>query len=198
MSRFFRWNMLVTSFIPLWVSVLFLLAWDVLPFSYSSFACLFKAKGSVLILAAIIMSIAVVSIIAVIRFIVLKRKPNESSGTGKIIAARKSSTLVTDFLLTYIMPLIAFDFTSIRDIVLFFVYFALIAFLNIRNGNVYTNILFEFMGYRVYVCDIERNVAGRMHEYKDCTVISRKSLTGRIEQDFTFYDFDNDIYIDLS
>jgi hypothetical protein len=77
------------------------------------------------------------------------------------VSAHKSTTLVTDFLLTYIMPLIAFDFTSLRDIILFSIYFLLIAFLNIRNGNVYTNVLFEFMSFRVYVCDIERTLLAR-------------------------------------
>ena len=96
------------------------------------------------------------------------------------------------------MPLIAFDFTAIRDIVLFSVYFMLIAFLNIRNGNVYTNILFEFLGYRVYVCDIERNVTGKLYLYTDCTVISKKTLTSKIGQEFSFFDFDNDIYLDLN
>ena len=66
MSKFFRWNMLVTSFIPLWVSVSFLLAWDILSLKYSSFACLFKIKGTVLILATIIASTTIISIIAVI------------------------------------------------------------------------------------------------------------------------------------
>jgi hypothetical protein len=136
-------------------------------------------------------------VIAVVVFLLRKRISKESSGTGKIAYARKSATLVTDFLLTYIMPLIAFDFTEVQGIILFVLYFALIVFLNIRNGNVYTNVLFEFLGYRMYICDIERNIAGKNYTFTDCTVISRTNLTGKIGQSFPFFDFDNNTYLNL-
>jgi hypothetical protein len=139
-----------------------------------------------------------ISTIAIVRFFKRKRNPNESSGFGKIVSAQKSATIVTDFLLAYILPMIAFDFAEIRDAILFVIYFALIAFLNIRNGNVYTNILFEFMGFRVYLCDIERNVAGKKHTYTGCTIISKENLIGMIGQEFSFFDFDNHIYINLN
>jgi hypothetical protein len=190
--------MLVTSFLPLWVSVLFLLGWDILTLNYLSFDCLLRAKTLECVLAIVIALNAIISIILVLIFIIRKQQPQESSGKGTIRSAQKSSTLVTDFLLTYIMPLIAFNFTQIRDVMLFLLYFALIAFLNIRNSNVYTNILFEFMGYRVYTCDVVRNVAGETYNFADSTVISRDNLTGKIGQEITFFDFDNTIYINLS
>jgi hypothetical protein len=93
--------------------------------------------------------------------------------------------------------LIAFDFTSLRDIILFALYFAVIAFLNIRNGNVYTNILFEFLGYRIYACDIQRSIAGENFNYHDCTVISKADMTGIVGRSFSFFDFDNNIYLNL-
>ena len=198
MSKFFKWNMLVTSFIPLWVSILFLLAWDLLSVRYKSLACFIANNRFALIFAIIIVIIALVSTIAVVVFLRRKGNTNESSGVGIVLSASKSATLVTDFLLTYVMPLIAFDFTALRDIILFAIYFTLIAFLNIRNGNVYTNILFEFFGYKVYSCDVERKISGKQFQYPDSTVISRENLTGIVGQEFSFYDFDNDLYLNLN
>ena len=189
--------MLVTSFAPLWLSVLFILGWDIYSVRYSKLYCLLKDKSVQLAFSLVVALMLLISTIMVLRFVFNKSKANEHSGYGKIISARKSTTLVTDFLLTYIMPLIAFDFLSLRDIVLFLIYFALIAFLNIRNGNVYTNILFEFMGYKIYSCDIERNITGKQFPIMDCTVISKDNLTGIVGQEFPFFDFDNNIYLNL-
>lgn len=198
MSSFFKWNMLVTSFLPLWVSVIFVLMWDVFSLNYPSLGCLLAAKKFELSFALIILLVSVASVIAVTHFVSHKRKPRENSGHGKILAAQKSTTIVTDFLLTYIMPLIAFDFTEARDIALFFIYFVLIVFLNIRNGNVYSNVLFELMGYRVYVCTIEREIAGKLYSYADSTVISKENLSGKINHEISFFDFDNSIYLNLN
>jgi len=198
MSKFFRWNMLVTSFIPLWISIIFVLLWDINSRCYSNICSLLKGNSVQIGFLIFIVIILVISTVAVIRFLSHKRKQNEVSGYGKIISAQKSATLVTDFLLTYIMPLIAFDFTDLRDIILFLLYFLLIVFLNIRNGNVYTNILFEFMGYRVYICNIERNITGKTYLFSDCSIISKENLTGKIGQDFPHFDFDNSTYLNLN
>ena len=198
MKGFFKWNMLVTSFVPLWISIILIIAWDTMAVKYSSLPCLFRVNAVQLIFAAVIVIMLMIAVASVLAFIRLKGKPNEGSGVGRIISARKSTSLITDFLLSYILPMIAFDFTGVRDIVLFLIYFMLIAFLSIRNGNVYTNVLFEFMGYKLFDCDIERNIAGAMFTYNDCTIISRENFTGKIGQEFSFFDFDNNIYININ
>jgi len=190
--------MLVTSFIPLWVSILFVVLWDIQSACYPTLKCLIKNNGVQVGFSVFIIAIFLISTVSVIAFLLRKRNQNEISGYTKIISAQKSSSLVTDFLLTYIMPLIAFDFTNARDISLFLLYFALIVFLNIRNGNVYTNILFEFLGYRVYICNIERNITGKDFSFSECAVISKENLTGKIEQNIPFFDFDINTYLNLN
>jgi len=126
-----------------------------------------------------------------------KSKSTESSGVAKIITAKKSGNLVSDFLLTYILPMIAFDFSSLKDITLFVVYFSVLAFLSIRNDNVYTNILLEFKRYRMYDCEIEHLVAG-VTTNRECTIFSKNNLVAKINTEIMFYDFENDIFIDLT
>jgi hypothetical protein len=115
---------------------------------------------------------------------------------AKVLSARKSNTLVSDFLLAYVLPMIAFDFTNPQGVLLFLIYFCVLAFLSIRNNNVYTNILFEFKKYSMYNCKMEFIVAGKAVIRDDCTVFSKSNLI--INSEIPYFDFDNDIYIDLS
>lgn len=197
MDKLFKWNMLTTSFIPLWVSVIIIIVWDIMSGCYISFQGLLAEKGIIIGFAFLITVLMIISFVSVMRFFKQKSKPNESSCVGKVLSARKSASIITDFLLAYILPMTAFNFTESRDIFLFLLYFGLIAFLSIRNGNVYTNILFEFMGFKMFTCEIERLVVGRTFCYSDCVVISKEILTSKVGQEFSFFDFDNNIYINL-
>lgn len=57
--------------------------------------------------------------------------------------ARRANKLSAEFLLAYILPMIAFDYSTCKGIVLFLIYFCVLSFLCVRNNNVYTNIFFE-------------------------------------------------------
>jgi hypothetical protein len=139
-----------------------------------------------------------ISLVSVLRFLSTKSKKNENSGVAKVLSAKKSNKLVSDFLLAYVLPMIAFDFTSLQGVLLFLIYFGVLAFLSIRNNNVYTNILFEFKKYRTYNCKLECMVAGTMVARDECTVFSKSNLIIKVNSEIAYFDFDNDIYIDLS
>jgi len=190
--------MLITSFIPLWLSILFVVYVDIRPLDGTTLLEFLKDKNVSVWFSIFIAFFLILSTTYVVWFLLNSRKSSRVGGSGKITSARKSATLATDFLLTYIMPLIAFDFTRARDVALFLLYFVLIAFLNIRNGNVYTNILFEFTGYRIFICDIEKNVAGKPYKFSECVVISKENLAGKIGQEFSYFDFNNDTYLNLN
>lgn len=194
----FKFYMLITSFIPLWVSVFIIDLWSIFADSYCSILQLLENKYielSTMLLMVIVLSI---SLFALVRFFKVKSKKNENSGVGKILLAKKSDKLVSDFLLAYVLPMIAFDFTELQGVLLFFVYFCVLAYLSIRNNNVYTNILFEFKKYRMYECEIECTVAGAKVVRADCIVFSKSNLIAKVNSEISYYDFDNDIYIDLS
>ena len=122
MNRLFKWNMLTTSFIPLWVSVIIIIIWDILSGSYTSFRCLLAEKGIVIGFAFFITVLMVISFVSVLTFSKQKSKPKESSCVGKILSARKSANIATDFLLAYILPMTTFSFTESRDVFLFLLY----------------------------------------------------------------------------
>ena len=206
MDKKFRWNMFITSFIPLWISIMTSDVWNIVestiknwinsePVLYNiinicseNWVCIF-----VVLIIGILMIIGIISINKFIR----DKKNSSHIPQIKIKKAIRANKLSSEFLLAYILPMIAFDFAEFKSVVLFMVYFGMLAFLCIRNSNVYTNIWLEIKGYRMYLCDLETNKMGRPHIYKECLVISPNNLTVKIDNDMAYWDFDNYIYIDL-
>ena len=202
----FKWDMFITSFLPLWFSIVVSDLWDCIDILITHWACELKfwdnlllcLRASWLQLSSIV--IVVVVVIISLRGISTFLKSKESSTNnpkGMIKKARKANKLSSEFLLAYILPMIAFDFGDPKSVLLFVVYFFVLAFLCIRNNNIYTNILLEFKGYKMYTCDIQRNVI-TPKVYYESLVISKEDMTLLEKRDVELWDFDNYIYIYVS
>lgn len=206
MDKKFKWNMFITSFIPLWLTIIVADIWSVVDSGieywvygdnmFYNFVKICKVNLVSIFVVLIIFTLMMVSIISINQFLKDKRS-NDEPPRIKIKRALRANKLSSEFLLAYILPMIAFDFTEIKSVVLFAIYFAMLAFLCIRNSNVYTNIWLEFKGFKMFSCDLEANRMGRTHIYTDCLVISKNNLTVKIDNDMKYWDFDNYIYIDL-
>lgn len=206
MDRKFKWDMFITSFIPLWLSIIVADIWNIVdivsnkwsyskPLKYNLVDLYKKCQVSIWVVI-IIFVLMLVSIISINKF--LKDIRNCSTPPKiKIKKAVRANKLSSEFLLAYILPMIAFDFSELKSVSIFIIYFSVLAFLCIRNSNVYTNILFEFKGYKMYLCDLEADRMGRPYMYVDCLIISKNNLTAEIDNDMQYWDFDNYIYIDL-
>lgn len=206
MNRKFKWNMLITAFIPLWISIIVSDIWTVVErgmenWEYCESICLnifniCKENWVCIFIVFVIGILMMISIVSINKFL-KEKKSNNYPPRIKIRKAIRVNKLSSEFLLAYILPMIAFDFTKLKSVVLFVIYFGILAFLCIRNSNVYTNIWLEFKGYRMYLCDLQADIMDRPHIYKECLVISKNNLTVKIENDIKYWDFDNYIYIDL-
>ena len=206
MDKKFKWNMFITSFIPLWLSIIVADIWSIIENGIQIWPCekslvynlnvIFQKNTVSIVVVLITTVLMVISVISINRF--LKDKcSNNAPPKIKIKKALRANKLSSEFLLAYILPMITFDFTALKSVVLFVIYFAMLAFLCIRNNNVYTNVWLEFKGYKMYMCDLEADRMGRSYTYYDCLVISRNNLTTKIDNDMDYWDFDNYIYIDL-
>lgn len=203
----FKWDMFVTSFIPLWISIIIFDLWGLV---YDAVASCSK-EGTVLeklrsfaldntipIISIIVIVIMVTFSICGINKFLRNRENSQQNPTGTIIKAKKANKLSSEFLLAYILPLIAFDFNDLKSITLFLTYFIILAFLCIRNNNIYTNIMLEFKKYRIYSCDIQRPVPGeRTIIYYDSLMISKEDLTSLENKKIKYWDCDNYIYIHI-
>ena len=205
MWRKFKWDMFVTSFIPLWLSILVLDAWNIVSLALEKWDDKNKmlenlknilCSSCVQVISIIVITILVISSTVGVDYFIKKKltiKSNHPKGTVK--KATKSNKLSSEFLLAYILPMIAFDFDDPKKLVLFMIYFLVLAYLCIRNNNVYTNIFLEFKGYSIYMCDFECIAANKKHIYHDSIVISKTDLTQEEGNDIPYWDFENYIYI---
>ena len=73
--------------------------------------------------------------------------------------------------------------------------FAVLAFLSIRNNNVYTNIYLELRSYKIYTCDIQITKIDKKVKYEDCFVLSKVDLTQEIEEELPYWEIDTTHYI---
>lgn len=200
----FKWNMFITSFIPLWLSIIIADIWDIICNCLKSWdnnvnmRCnIFNCMKSNLLLVISILVITIVVIFSILGINSFIKRVNSDNNImrGKIIKARKANKLSSEFLLAYILPMIAFDFDKLKSVIMFIIYFSVLAFLCLRNNNIYTNILLEFKGYKIYNCDIECNVMNSTKVYEDSFIISQYDLTVNESNSVKYWDFVNYIYI---
>lgn len=200
----FRWDMFITSFLPLWISIVITDGWsvyDVLSKKWN-YDLSWEENLSSNIFSILLQSISVIVVIAVVSVSVLginsflKQKESSSNKpSGEITRAEKSGNISAEFLVAYILPLIAFDFTSLIGIVLFLIYFSVLAFLSIRNNYIYTNILLEFKEYKMYDCDITCNIMNLQQNYSNSLIISKVDLTQYVNKSIHYWDCENKVYI---
>lgn len=207
MWKKFRWDMFITSFLPLWASIIVIDIWkttknmiDMWDISLNAYKNTVAGLNSSLVeIFSVVIIVFFVSIsINGINSFLRERCSSQNNPKVKIVKATRANKLSAEFLLAYILPMIAFDFSNIQNIVLFIVYFSVLAYLCIRNNNIYTNIFLEFKGYKMYYCDVSATVVNTNHIYRDCLMISKTNLCQEEENFISCWDFDNYIYITIN
>ncbi len=147
MFKLFSISLYVSSFLPLWISVLFI---DILSIienktdtgtEYISICC---------ILTAVFLSGAII-------YHELHRRGKEGSKVQTIKSVKEEKAITAEFLLSYILPLFAFDFTLWRQAVLFLFFFVTLGFLCVRHNYYSVNIILELAGYRFYRCSMSNS-----------------------------------------
>lgn len=140
---FFQMSMYYLSFTPLWITVVLM---DV-------FSIINKEQP----LWTEYISIPLVIFVFVICVYVIKNGLNPSkrdnSQEYQLEEAKEEKFLVAEFLMSFVLPLFAFDFTKHQSVILFLVFFLIFGWLCIRHNYFCVNIVVEIMGYRVYDCD---------------------------------------------
>lgn len=200
----FKWDMFVTSFIPLWISIIVIDIWDFVLIVMDKWDEKVKTlenivtslcEGCIQVISIIAIVIVVLCSIGGINAFLKKLNSSVDNPKATVLKATKANKLSSEFLLAYILPMIAFDFGDLQNLSLFLIYFAVLAFLCIRNNNIYTNIFLEFKGYRMFICDLECTILDEKHTYHDSLVISKDDLTQEEQNNVSYWDFDNYIYI---
>ena len=213
MGQRFKWHMFFTSFLPLWLSIVICDIWSLVEDGRKAVTSLEEFPTSIqqivemvkeflfghLIEVVSVLILVVYSIVCIwhINKIIRDQEASKNKLEGSVKVARRANKLSAEFLLAYILPMIAFDYSTWKGIVLFLIYFSVLSFLCVRNNNVYTNIFFELKGYKMYECDIECKILDKTFEYTDCLVMSKQNLVQALPRKINYFDFDNYIYIEI-
>lgn len=143
MSFILSFSMFFLSFLPLWISVVFLDGKSILdgnPY----------IGTEVISILIIFVGLILALICVVVHFDTKKRHGTQSY---VLISTKEEKTITSEFLLSYILPLVAFDFTVWYEVVLFLVFFIVFAFLCIRHNHFSVNIVLELLGYRFFLAN---------------------------------------------
>lgn len=183
MFKLFSMSLYFASFLPLWLSVIFI---DMLSIIESDKCNTTEYIGIGCILAGILIS-------TIIIFYELHKYRKRNAKKQTIKMATEEKTITTEYLLSYILPLFAFDFTVWHQVILFLVFFLTFGYLCIRHNHFSVNILLEIMNYRFYQCILENSDNIKTEQ----TVMSRQRLNGLVGQDIYVSAINNDYSLDV-
>lgn len=182
MSVFVSSSVYFLSFVPLWIAVLFI---DIKSLMEGGGNKWTERTGIVGILVGLIVSL----IILYAKFYLV----DDEKYTFRIKDANERKTMTAELLLSYILPLFAFDFTLWYEMVEFLIFFLVLGFLCVRHNVFSMNIILEFMRYSAYDCQL-LNADGIEVERK---VISRERLSSHKGKDIQVKTLNNEYYLDL-
>ncbi len=133
----FKWDMFITSFLPLWFSIIVSDLWDcvvILTMHWSKeinfWDNLLKFIQASLLQLCSIVTVCIVVAISIhgINTFLKGRDGTSNNPKGKVVKSRKANKLSAEFLLAYNLPMIAFNFGELKSVSLFVVYFFVLAF----------------------------------------------------------------------
>lgn len=183
MSSIFSFSLYYISFVPLWMSILFI---DIKScIERSNF--LWTEKISIL---CILIFILICSIVLVTE---LCTNGTEGTVSEILIQAREEKTITAEYLLSYILPLFAFDFTVWNEVILFLIFFTTLGFLCIKHNYFSVNIVLELAGFCFYTCML-KNEDGIETEH---TIISHRKLTGCIGDELYLKSLNNEYKLEV-
>lgn len=183
MSKIFYLCLYHTSFAPLWLSILFIDIKSCIENSINRWTE-FISIGCILI-SFVIALIVLLSTLHI--------RGREGTTSAKIISATEEKSITAEYLLSYILPLFAFDFTQWAQVVLFLIFYCTLGFLCIRHNYFSVNIMLEITNFKFYTCMIE-NEDGQKKEQR---ILSHRRLNGCIGETLYLKSLNNEYKLEV-
>lgn len=183
MSKIFSLCLYHTSFAPLWISILFIDIKSCIE-NPSNRWTEYISIGCILISCLIALIVLLAALCA-----------NGKEGTTpvKIVTATEEKSITAEYLLSYILPLFAFDFTQWSQVILFLIFYLTLGFLCIRHNYFSINIILEIANFRFYTCMVE-NEDGKNKEQR---ILSHRRLNGCIGETLYLKSLNNEYKLDV-
>ena len=183
MSKIFSLSLYHTSFAPLWISILFIDIKSCIE-NTSNLWTEYISIGCILVLCLIAL---------VVLLMALCTGGKEGTTPQMLMSATEEKTITAEYLLSYILPLFAFDFTQWSQVVLFLIFYLTLGFLCVRHNYFSINIILEITNFRFYVCKVE-NEDGQIMEQR---IISHRRLNGCVGETLCLKSINNEYKLDI-
>lgn len=183
MSKIFSLSLYHTSFAPLWISILFIDIKSCME-NTSNLWTEYISIGCILISCLIALIVLMVA---------LCTGGKEGTTPQTLVSATEEKTITAEYLLSYILPLFAFDFTQWSQIVLFLIFYLTLGFLCVRHNYFSINIVLEITNFRFYICRVE-NEDGQIMEQR---IISHRRLNGCVGKTLYLKSINNEYKLDI-
>jgi len=178
----FEFAMFFLSFLPLWLSIIFMDLINMIRDSKN----LWTEKLSV---------VGVLSGIIICSFVTWKwlhKDGSQNREKYEIISAKEERFITAEFMMTYVLPLFAFDFTRWDGVVLFLLFFYVFWFLVHRHKYFCTNLALEIFGYRIYECELKNG-----NQTLSKLVVSRNELNAMAGSTIRTRKYNNDYHFEV-
>ncbi|MCK9456198.1 MAG: hypothetical protein M0R31_02770 [Candidatus Riflebacteria bacterium] len=183
MSKIFSLSLYHTSFAPLWISILFI---DIK-------SCIENPSSRWTEMISISCILISCLIALIVLMVALCTNGKEGTTPRKVISATEEKTITAEFLLSYILPLFAFDFTQWNQVVLFLIFYLTLGFLCVRHNYFSVNIILEVSNFRFYTC-MTQNEDGQVLEQR---IISHRRLNGCVGETLYLKSLNNEYKLDI-
>ena len=178
----FEFAMYYLSFLPLWASIIII---DVISIARND-SCLWTEKMSI---PVIMLGIIISSVVA---YKWITKKGSQNRETYELKSAKEERFVTAEFLMSYVLPLFAFDFTQWDGVLLFALFFGVFWFLVHRHKYFCTNLALELCKYKVYDCELKTGT-----QTINKQVLSRKELDGMAGKIIRTRKFNNDYHFEV-
>lgn len=184
MSLPISFSMFFLSFTPLWISILFI-----------DIKSLIENEEYLYTEIISISTIVIVSIISIIVLLAnIKSRNTNGAETFSIVKASEEKTITAEFFLSYILPLFAFEFTEWDGVVLFLIFFGVLAYLSIKHNHFSVNIMLELLHYKFYLCELSNSDNTIITK----TIITKEILSSQINSDIHIRSINNEYSIQIN
>lgn len=118
------------------------------------------------------------------------QKNKTDNGSYVVTAAKRDTVSTTAYLLSNVLPLLAFDFTQYPDVIQFIVIFGFLAVLCLLHRRIDSNLCLELAGYRLYQCSMQRKNSSKNNVM---VLIRKKQLN--VNDEMKIHKINDELYI---
>ena len=185
MKKMFKLSVFFVSYTPLWLSISYI---DLMNVFYHRTPNPWTEVLSVSV-------ICFAYIISVPNMVfTMRRLGKENSEQLQIKAVKEQKTASLEYMLSFVLPMFAFEFTQWETVILFILYFAVLSYLTLKHNLLVANIVFEVLHYQFYDVTVINGYSVEVTR----EVISKRSLENLQAETIFLRSMNNGFWCDVT